>query len=149
MNDMTRPVISRAGRLPVLQRWSAYLLFLSCGGSGLAYLLGHEFEVMRALLADHSMLVAHGVSAALVLVLTGSILPTHFRIGLRTRRNLVTGLTVSAVLLALAISGWLLYYGTEAGRDAALWTHWVIGVLILALAPLHVLVGRSSAGAIR
>ena len=137
--------LTRAGRLPTLQRWLAYLLFVVCGGSGLAYLLGHELQMARAVLADHQILVAHGVSAAMLLVLTGSVLSTHVRVGWRVKRNLVTGILILGVLLLLAVSGEMLYYGSEESRDPSLWVHWVIGVLALLLAPVHVLIGRRSA----
>ncbi len=136
---------ARAGRLPALQRWLAYLLFLVCGGSGLAYLVGHEWQIARAVLADHQMLVAHGVSAAMVLVLAGSVLSTHVRAGWRVKRNLWTGMLILGVMLLLAVSGEMLYYGSEESRDLSLWVHWVIGVLTLAIAPCHVLIGRRSA----
>lgn len=136
--------ITRAGRLPPLQRWLIYVLYLVCGGSGLAYLLGHELQIARAVLADHQMLVAHGVSAAMMLVLAGSVLSTHVRVGWRVRRNLWTGIIILSVMLALAVSGEMLYYGSEVSRDPSLWVHWIVGVLTLALAPLHVLIGRRS-----
>ena len=143
-NEATRPIM-RAGRLPPPQRWLAYLLYLVCGGSGLAYLFGHELQIARAVLADHQMLVAHGVSAAMTLVLAGSMLSTHVRVGWRVKRNLWTGTIILCVLLLLAVSGEMLYYGSEESRDPSLWVHWVVGVLTLALAPLHVLIGRRSA----
>jgi len=135
---------SRAGRLPPLQRWLAYLLFIACGGSGLAYLLGHELQIARDILADHQMLVLHGVSAAMMLVLAGSVLSTHVRVGWRIRRNLWTGLLILGVLLLLAVSGQMLYYGSEESRDPSLWVHWIVGVMTLALAPVHVMIGRRS-----
>lgn len=146
MKPSSLPTATRAGRLPPLQRWSAYLLFVMCGGSGLAYLLGHELDLARTTLANHSVLVAHGVSAALMLVLAGSVLSTHVRVGWRVRRNLLTGILILTILLALAISGEMLYYGSEESRDLSLWVHWVVGVLTLALAPMHVLVGRRAGG---
>ena len=136
---------ARAGRLPALQRWLAYGLFLVCGGSGLAYLLGHELAIARTVLADHPMLVAHGVSAAMVLVLAGSLLSTHVRAGWRVKRNLWTGILILGVMLLLAVSGEMLYYGSEESRDLSLWVHWVVGVLTLAIAPGHVLIGRRAA----
>lgn len=142
-NETTRKV-PRAGRLPPPQRWLAYLLYLVCGGSGLAYFLGHELQIARAVLAGHEMLVTHGVSAAMLLVLAGSMMSTHVRVGWRLKRNLWTGIVILCVLLLLAVSGELLYYGSEESRNASLWMHWVFGVLTLALAPLHVLIGRRS-----
>ncbi len=144
--DLPKRQHGRAGRLPPLQRWLAYLLFIACGGSGLAYLLGHELQIARDILADHLMLVLHGMSAAMMLVLAGSVLSTHVRMGWRIRRNLWTGLLILGVLLLLAVSGELLYYGSEESRDLSLWVHWVVGVMTIALAPLHVLIGRRSAG---
>ena len=81
-----------------------------------------------------------------MLVLAGSVLSTHVRMGWRIRRNLWTGLLILGVLLLLAVSGELLYYGSEESRDFSLWVHWVVGVMTIALAPLHVLIGRRSAG---
>lgn len=144
--DASASPTMRPGSLPALQRWLAYLMFLVCGGSGLAYLLGHELQIARAVLADHQVLVAHGVSAAMMLVLAGSILSTHVRVGWKMKRNLWTGLTLLGVMLLLAVSGEMLYYGSEESRDPSLWVHWVVGVLTLAIAPLHVLFGRRSGG---
>ena len=52
---------------------------------------------------------------------------------------------ILGVLLLLAVSGEMLYYGTEESRDPSLWIHWVAGVLTLLIAPLHVLIGRRAA----
>ncbi len=139
---MTAHISTRVGRLPYFQRISAYAVLMLCAFSGAAYILGHELNILHDWLADRSVLITHGVSAFLMLIVIGSVLPTHVRVAWRARKNIMTGLLMFTVMATLAISGLMLYYGVEESRDASLWTHWLVGSAVFLIFPLHALLGR-------
>lgn len=141
---MTAHLSARVGRLPYFQRVSAYAVLMLCAFSGAAYILGHELDILHDWLADRSVLITHGVSAFLMLIVIGSVLPTHVRVAWRARKNILTGLLMFIVMATLAVSGLMLYYGVEESRDASLWTHWLVGSAVFLVFPLHALLGREA-----
>ncbi|MEY5100592.1 MAG: hypothetical protein RJA36_3311 [Pseudomonadota bacterium] len=142
---MTHHKRSRVGRLPRWQRLSTHLIFSLCALSGLLFFLRHELALELAGPATHSYLVAHGVSAAFALLAFGAVLPGHVRAAWNARRNRASGVAMIGVLAALMGSGLLLYYGGEEWREGVVWTHWVVGFLVLAVFPLHLLLGSRGA----
>lgn len=128
---------SRLGKMPSWQRNGVLIGMLSCSITGLAYLLGHEFQVQRALLGQHSILAWHGISAMLATMALGSVLPFHLKAGLKSKRKLFSGLSQLAFLGTLVFSGALLYYGPEEIREEVVFTHWIIGLVFLAIFLLH------------
>ena len=79
----------------------------------------------------------------ITLFFVGSLLNSHVRRALRTRRNLASGWVMIGALGTLTLSGYGLYY--IAGEESRpLWSivHWVIGLGFAALMVLHVAVGR-------
>lgn len=133
---MTRQ--QRVGKMPVWQRTITWSALLFCGLSGLAYLFGHEFLLLRDLLGSHAVLVAHGISAALCIFAIGAVSAGHIRLGLNVRKNVNSGLAQTTVLLTLIVTGLGLYYGREEIRDGLILTHWIIGIALLPLFFLHV-----------
>jgi cytosine/uracil/thiamine/allantoin permease len=128
---------SRLGKMPSWQRNFVLLGMLSCSLTGTAYLLGHEFQIHRTLLGTHAVLAWHGVAAILASIALGSILPFHIKAGLKSKRKLLSGLSQLGFLVALLISGALLYYGSEEIRDLVVLTHWLVGVAFFAIFLLH------------
>lgn len=132
------------------QRVATYLVFTLCGVSGAVYLLLHEGPLSLAeglgLTSLHGWLVAHGVSAAIVLLLFGAALPLHVKVAWRARRNRWSGAVMLLVLTLLMGSGLLLYYASEVLRQFGLWLHWLTGTVALLVFPLHALLGRRAAG---
>ena len=132
------------------QRVATYLVFTLCALSGTVYLLLHEGPPSLAqslgLASLHAWLVAHGVSAAMVLLLFGAALPLHVKVAWRARRNRCSGALMLLVLTLLMGSGLLLYYASEDLRQFGLWLHWLVGVAALLVFPLHALLGRRLAG---
>ncbi|MBC7786331.1 MAG: hypothetical protein H7Z18_02495 [Methylophilaceae bacterium] len=96
---------------------------------------------MPLTLENHTLLVAHGISAYLFVLLFGAVIPTHIRAAWKVKRNRISGGLMIAVLLLLLISGLFLYYADET-RDVALWVHWVIGGGLILLFPFHFIAGR-------
>jgi hypothetical protein len=127
--------------MPAWQAISTHLIFLLCAVSGVLYLLAHEFEIAPFTIKNHSILIAHGVTAYLFVLLFGAVMPVHIKSGWKTKRNRISGSLMLAVMGLLIISGLILYYGVDT-RDAALWVHWVIGCGLVLLFPAHYLLGR-------
>lgn len=132
---------SRVAHLPFWQSFSTHSIFLICAVSGVLYLLSRQFEIKLFPLENHSILVAHGFSAYLFVLLFGAVLPNHIKGGWHNKRNRISGGSMVLVMALLLLSGLFLYYGDET-RDAALWVHWVIGCGLVLLFPLHVIRGR-------
>ena len=105
------------------------------------YLLAHEFEIAPFAIKNHSILIAHGVTAYLFVMLFGAVMPVHIKSGWKTKRNRISGSLMVTVMSLLIISGLFLYYGVDT-REAALWVHWVIGGGLALLFPAHYLLGR-------
>ena len=131
---------SRVAHLPFWQSFSTHTIFLICAISGILYLLAHEFEI-KALVENHSILIAHGFSAYLFVLLFGAVMPNHIKGGWHNKRNRISGGAMVLLIALLLLSGLFLYYGVET-RDVALWLHWVIGCGLMLLFPLHVIRGR-------
>ena len=132
---------SRVAHLPAWQAISSHIIFLVCAISGVLYILVHEFEVSLLAVENHSLLIAHGVSAYLFVLLFGAVMPTHIKAAWKAKRNRISGSLMITVMSVLLISGLFLYYADET-RDAALWVHWVIGSGLVLLFPFHFIAGR-------
>jgi len=135
---------SRLGKMPSWQRYFVLVSIFSCSLTGIAYLIGHEFQIQRAILGTHTTLAWHGVAAILASVALGSILPNHLKAGLKAKRKLLSGISQLGFLLTLVISGALLYYGSAEIRDSVVFIHWLIGVAFFAIFLLHSLYLRKS-----
>jgi hypothetical protein len=131
----------RTPRMPRWQAQSTHIIFLLCAVSGLLYLLAHEFEATLLPVENHGLLVAHGVTAYLFVLLFGALMPNHIKSNWSNKRNRASGGLMVAVMSLLLVSGLFLYYGADT-RDAALWVHWVIGGGLVLLFPLHYVIGK-------
>ena len=124
--------------MPTWQRYLSYPSFCICMGSGLLYLVIQEWANEFNFLVIHWVLVIHGVSAMVIAIIFGAALPIHIRIGLHLNKNILSGLSLTAVLIVLIISGQLLYYGSGDSREWIITAHWVIGILSIAIAYCHI-----------
>lgn len=98
----------------------------------------------------HRLLVLHGISAYVLLWVTGSLLALHQMGNWRARRNLTSGFALLGALLLLSLSGLTLYYPPhEDWRDAFSLFHQVLGASIALLVPAHVWAGKRSKRAAR
>ncbi len=127
-----------------LARWQQALVFAVLAAllaSGVVWLV-FQFLVAPELMGAHPAQVwslrIHGGLAMGALVVVGSVLPHHALAAWRLRRNRTSGGAMLAVLLALTVTGWLLYYaGSPALRDAASWGHWLVGLATPLLLAWH------------
>ena len=128
-------------RLRFWQKTAVFTTTAVVGLSGLLWLILHDMIEVESGDATHVLLILHGVSSYVILVVIGSLLPRHVRSGWVRRRNLVTGITVTAVMTILAVTGLGLYYGSEDLHGPVKWLHVIFGLGCFALFPAHALIG--------
>ena len=134
--------MSRLGKMPGWQKWFVLFGMLSCSVSGTLYLLGHEFQIQRAVIGSSQVLSVHGIAAMLATLALGSALPFHIKAGIKSKRKLLSGISQLCFLCTLMMTGAFLYYGPEAIREEAILIHWIVGLFFLMIFVLHVINAR-------
>lgn len=138
-------------RLPQWQEWAVYIGVGVLGATGIAWLsldwwvrIEGEFGAEHHP-AQHWLLVAHGVGAYLFVIVIGAMIPVHMVMGWRTRRNLISGLSLAGFCAALGLSALCLYYvGDELFRGWASTVHWIVGLAFIPMAAIHIIKGLAS-----
>ena len=125
------------GKMPYWQRWFTITTLCICSVSGIAFLIGHDFHISRSLLGDRNVLIIHGVSAAITLIAFGTVLPFHIKAGLKSKKNLISGISQLVFLVALVITAMLLYYGPEELHEGSELTHWILGLVFFGFFVFH------------
>ena len=123
-----------------MPRWQRLLTWFGlalCALSGSAYLIGHEFNVLVQQLGNHSILVVHGASAALVIFILGAVATVHIKAGLVARKSLISGFAQLFAIVLLVNTGLLLYYGSEEIRDLTILSHWIFGLIFTPIFVFH------------
>ena len=134
--------MSRLGKMPGWQKWFVLFGMLSCSVSGTLYLLGHEFQIQRAVIGSSQVLSIHGIAAMLATLALGSALPFHIKAGIKSKRKLLSGISQLCFLCTLMMTGALLYYGPEAIREEVILIHWIAGLFFLMVFVLHAINAR-------
>lgn len=118
-------------RLRMILYATALALFLS----GVAWELFDRFVTVASAIgpvkhpAEGWVLRVHGAAALISVFVCGHLYASHVRPAWRSRRKRGSGLTVSAVIVALIVTGYLLYYvGGDELREWVAGTHLWIGV---------------------
>jgi len=89
------------------------------------------------------LLRLHGAAAMVTLVLLGTLLPLHVRVGWRRGRNVASGIVMLATNGALVLTAFGLYYaGSESLRHWTSALHTAIGLALPLLIVAHVVLGR-------
>ena len=94
-----------------------------------------------------NMLMVHGGTAILALLLLGALIPLHILRAWRARKNLVSGslmATFNAILIATAFA--LYYLCSETLRPWISWTHIVAGLALALRLPVHIWLRRRQTG---
>ena len=125
--------MSRLGKMPSWQRSFIVFSFFFCSLSGLAYFFYPELKTYIPISVSRFILAAHGISASFMLIALGLILPVHLKAGWLAKINRLSGVGQFFCLIALIVSGLLLYYGSESLRDLTVLIHYVLGFLLIGL----------------
>lgn len=137
-----------------LARWQVRLLTWSGGSlwaTGAAWLLLRRFGTREGEFGPESspiepwMLRIHGFAMILALVATGTLLVVHVWRGWHYRSQRPAGVALSAAVIVLTLTGYLLYYaGEDWGRAAISVIHWALGLAGLPLFVWHRRAGASA-----
>lgn len=142
---------------PQLERWHRFCIY-AVGAwlmtTGVLWLLAHylmrpvgEFGESVNPLEPWSMKL-HGAGAMFALFFAGSLMNSHIRPALRAQRNLYSGWSMIAVLVALTLTGYGLYYvASENNRPIWSAAHWIVGLALPLLLIVHIALGRASGAA--
>lgn len=130
--------MSRLGKMPSWQKSFVLYGMITCSITGLLYLLGHQFQIQRAMLGTHLVLVTHGIAAMLATLALGSVLTFHIKAGYKSKNKWISGFSQLGFLTVLVISGALLYYGPAEIRDGVIDTHWISGLIFFAIFIVHI-----------
>lgn len=136
-----------------LARWQFHMLGWSGGGlwlSGVGWLLLHHFGQREGAFGPEMnplepwMMAVHGLVLIPALLGLGGLLVVHIPKGWKKPRQRTTGMMLCALLAALIISGYMLYYvGNEDVRALTSLGHWGIGVVLPAPFLWHMLQGMA------
>lgn len=144
---MKRPA-RRPTRLPRWQEWAVYFSATALILTGIAWLVFDTWVRIEGDFgpehhpAEHWLLIAHGVCAYLFLIVVGAMIPVHFLMGWRIRRNLVSGISIASLCAALSLTALALYYvGDELMRSGASLIHWIVGLVFVPVLLVHVIQG--------
>lgn len=136
---MTTLQTRRPGSMPQWQRMAFWPAVVICSFSGLSYLIAREFFSSHSFFGNSKILAAHGVSAYFIVFLLGSMATGHVRLGLRLRKNRLSGVGNLIAMSLLVITGWGLYYGPEEIRDGVVLLHWLCGSMFLLILFWHLI----------
>lgn len=130
-------------------RYGLFAAFAVLFATGAIWLVADQLkdapdgETWQAIAAN--LLMIHGGTAMVALLLLGALFPLHIRLSWRAGRNRITGtimLVIGAILIVTAF--WLYYSGSDKLRSMVSWIHIVVGLALPVLVLVHALAGRRS-----
>jgi hypothetical protein len=138
-------------RLGSLHKILVYGVTIALALTGVLWLVPHFFLASKGDFgASHHPLEPwalrlHGAAAMGFLVGLGSVLPVHARRAWQVRRNVRTGVSMLAAIVALIATGYALYYASsEELRPWISTIHWGIGLALVPALFLHNHQGRKA-----
>jgi hypothetical protein len=133
-------------------RFWTYAIFATLVLTGAVWVLADLFkdpegEIWQMMAAD--MLMLHGMTAMVALILIGAMIPLHVQRSWRAGKNRVSGAVMIGVNAVLVATAWGLYYaGSDGLRTFVADVHICVGLALPALVIAHVVLGRrAKAGA--
>lgn len=139
----------RPTRLPAWQEWSVYIGLGLLFATGVVWLLLDWFVRVPGEFgpehhpAEHWSLVAHGVVAYIFLVVAGSLVPIHIKLGWSLGGNRSSGSALGGTLLLVSLSALGLYYAADDGtRTWISIAHWSLGLFAPIAIVVHIFRAR-------
>lgn len=132
---------------PGLRFWT-YAVFATLVTTGAIWLVADllkdpEGEIWQMIAAD--MLMLHGITAMIALILIGAMIPLHIQRSWRAGKNRVSGAVMIGANAVLVATAWGLYYaGADLLRTFVTDVHIAAGLVLPALVIAHVMLGRRS-----
>ena len=134
-------------RLSISFRYAIYAVFAVLLLSGAGWLVAdYQKDISGDEIWQQSiatLLMVHGGTAMLALLLLGALVPLHLMRGWRARKNRISGSVMATLNAALIVTAFGLYYlGAETLRPWMSWIHIAVGVALALWFPLHIYLGR-------
>jgi len=136
-------------RLSARHRRVVYASFSILWLSGVLWLLFHYFLQRTGTFGNepHALepwwLRLHGLAMMVMLITAGSLVVHHARRAWQLQKNRLLGITLTGMLLWLAVTGYALYYFSSDENQAWLpLLHWVPGLALPLVVALHVRRGQ-------
>jgi len=131
---------------PGLRSWN-YAAFAALFATGAMWLVADQLkasqneELWQAIAAN--MLMLHGMTAMVALVLLGAMMPLHVQRSWRAGKNRISGTVMVAANMALVATACGLYYaGSDLLRTFVADVHIAVGLALPALVVTHIVLGR-------
>jgi hypothetical protein len=131
---------------PGLRFWN-YAVFAALIATGAIWLVADmlktsaDEELWQAVAAN--VLMLHGITAMIALVMLGAVIALHVRHSWRAGKNRVSGAVMVGANAVLVITAWGLYYaGSDLMRAFTADVHIAVGIAWPALVVAHVVLGR-------
>ena len=138
---------------PGLRFWN-YAAFATLLVTGAIWLVADQLkaaengEMWQAIAAD--MLMLHGITAMIALILLGAMIPLHIQRSWRAGKNRITGSVMVATNAVLVVTASGLYYaGSDLLRTFAANVHIAAGLAVPALIVTHIVLGRRTRTSVR
>ena len=129
--------------------WGLYGLFGVLFTTGICWIAADRLkdpengEFWQGIAAN--VLMIHGGTAMIALVMLGALFPNHITRAWRAQRNRAAGIGMLAINLILVATAFGLYYlGSESLRPWISDVHIAFGISIPAAFALHIFIGRQS-----
>jgi hypothetical protein len=130
---------------PGVRFWT-YAVFATLAATGAVWLIADllkdpEGEIWQMIAAD--MLMLHGMTAMIALILIGAMIPLHIQRAWRSGKNRTSGVVMIGTNAVLVATAWGLYYaGSDLLRTFVADVHIAVGLALPALVIAHVVLGR-------
>jgi hypothetical protein len=131
---------------PGLRFWN-YAVFATLLATGVIWLIADmlktsaDEEFWQAIAAN--VLMLHGMTAMIALVMLGAVVALHVRHSWRAGKNRISGAVMVGTNALLVVTAWGLYYaGSDLLRAVAADVHIAVGIALPALVIAHVVLGR-------
>jgi hypothetical protein len=131
---------------PGLRSWN-YAAFAALFATGAIWLVADQLkaseneELWQAIAAN--MLMIHGITAMVALMLLGAMIPMHIQRSWRAGKNRVSGtVMVGANAVLVATASGLYYAGSDLLRTFVADVHIAFGLALPALVAAHIVLGR-------
>jgi predicted transporter len=131
---------------PGLRSWN-YATLAALFATGAIWLVADQLkaseneELWQAIAAN--MLMIHGITAMVALMLLGAMIPMHIQRSWRAGKNRISGAAMVAANAALVTTACGLYYaGSDLLRTFVADAHIAVGLGLPALVVTHIILGR-------
>jgi len=136
-------------RLDPRFRWTLYAALAVLFATGVVWLITDAWmdspngEFWQQVSAD--VLMIHGGSAMLTLLVLGALIPTHLQRAWHSRKNRVAGAMLAVTNGLLVVTAFGLYYaGSDVLRAWISDAHSAVGLMVPILLVAHIVLGRRS-----